>query len=117
MEAHATARLISLRLYRKYIPGRKRTCRVANTYSDNLLICLPAPWFAISDDSVCARPEATSALGKQAAKDIPGAKLVEIFGAGHVLHVETPELFEKALLEFTKPPAADAKGKGGFSPR
>ncbi len=64
-----------------------------------------------------APPEATSALGnwpvlgKQAAKDIPGAKLVEIFGAGHVPHVETPELFEKALLEFIKPPAADAPGK------
>jgi pimeloyl-ACP methyl ester carboxylesterase len=64
-----------------------------------------------------APPEATStlgnwpALGKQAAKDIPGAKLVEIFGAGHVPHVETPELFEKALLEFIKPPAADTNGK------
>jgi pimeloyl-ACP methyl ester carboxylesterase len=64
-----------------------------------------------------APPEAIASLGawpslgRQAAKDIPGAKLVEIFGAGHIPHVETPELFEKALMEFIKTNAVNAAGK------
>jgi pimeloyl-ACP methyl ester carboxylesterase len=39
-------------------------------------------------------------LGRQAVKDLPDGKLVEIFGAGHVSHVEKPEEFEAALADF-----------------
>jgi len=39
-------------------------------------------------------------LGKRAAKAIPGAKLVEIEGVGHVPHFEAKERFEKELLLF-----------------
>jgi len=42
------------------------------------------------------------ALGKRAAKAIPGARLVEIEGVGHVPHFEAPERFEAALLEFLR---------------
>jgi pimeloyl-ACP methyl ester carboxylesterase len=39
-------------------------------------------------------------LGRQAAKDLPDGKLVEISGAGHVSHVEKPDEFEAALADF-----------------
>jgi pimeloyl-ACP methyl ester carboxylesterase len=39
-------------------------------------------------------------LGRQAAKDLPDGKLVEIAGAGHVSHVEKPDEFEAALADF-----------------
>jgi pimeloyl-ACP methyl ester carboxylesterase len=39
-------------------------------------------------------------LGRQAAKDLPDGKLVEIAGAGHVSHVEKPEEFQAALDAF-----------------
>jgi pimeloyl-ACP methyl ester carboxylesterase len=39
-------------------------------------------------------------LGRQAVKDIPDGKLVEISGAGHVSHVEKPDEFEAALADF-----------------
>jgi pimeloyl-ACP methyl ester carboxylesterase len=39
-------------------------------------------------------------LGRQAAKDLPDGKLVEIANAGHVSHVEKPDDFEAALTEF-----------------
>jgi pimeloyl-ACP methyl ester carboxylesterase len=39
-------------------------------------------------------------LGRQAVKDLPDGKLVEIAGAGHVSHVEKPEEFETALDGF-----------------
>lgn len=42
------------------------------------------------------------ALGKAAARDIPGAKLVELPNVGHIPHLEAPEKFEAALLEFLK---------------
>jgi pimeloyl-ACP methyl ester carboxylesterase len=42
------------------------------------------------------------ALGKRAAKAIPGARLVEIDGVGHVPHLEVPERFDAALLEFLR---------------
>lgn len=41
-------------------------------------------------------------LGRDAAEDIPGAKLVELANVGHIPHVEAPELFFKALLDFLK---------------
>ena len=40
------------------------------------------------------------ALGKAAAKTIPNATLVEIPDAGHVPHLETPEVFTTAVLKF-----------------
>jgi pimeloyl-ACP methyl ester carboxylesterase len=39
-------------------------------------------------------------LGRQAAKDLPDGKLVEIAGAGHVSHVEKPDEFWAALDAF-----------------
>jgi len=39
-------------------------------------------------------------LGKAAQKAIPGAKLVEFEGVGHVPHLEVPERFHAAVLEF-----------------
>jgi pimeloyl-ACP methyl ester carboxylesterase len=42
------------------------------------------------------------ALGRAAAKDIPGAKLVEIPGVGHIPHLEAEPAFERALLDFLR---------------
>ena len=39
-------------------------------------------------------------LGKAAQARIPGAKLVEFEGVGHVPHIEAPERFHAAVLEF-----------------
>lgn len=39
-------------------------------------------------------------LGKTAQKQIPGARLVEFEGIGHVPHLEVPERFHAAVLEF-----------------
>lgn len=39
-------------------------------------------------------------LGRKTAKLIPGAKLVEIPGVGHIPHLEAPESFHQALLLF-----------------
>ncbi len=40
------------------------------------------------------------ALGKAAQQMIPGAKLVAFEGVGHVPHMEVPEKFHAAVLEF-----------------
>ncbi|BCM90854.1 non-heme chloroperoxidase [Abditibacteriota bacterium] len=40
------------------------------------------------------------ALGKSTAKAIPGARLVEIPNVGHIPHLEAPEAFRRALLNF-----------------
>ena len=53
-----------------------------------------------------APPEAVKALGnfpelgKQASQNIPKARLVAIEQAGHVPHVEVPEVFNQAVIEF-----------------
>ncbi len=53
-----------------------------------------------------APPEAVKALGnfpqlgKDAQRRIPGAKLVEFENVGHVPHLEAPERFHAAVLEF-----------------
>jgi pimeloyl-ACP methyl ester carboxylesterase len=39
-------------------------------------------------------------LGKAAAKDIPNCRLIEIPEVGHIPHLEAPEQFHRALLEF-----------------
>lgn len=42
-------------------------------------------------------------LGKAAAKDIPGSKLLELPGVGHIPHLESPDKFHVALLDFLRP--------------
>ena len=39
-------------------------------------------------------------LGKEAAKDIPNCKLVELPNVGHIPHLEAPDAFHQALLGF-----------------
>lgn len=39
-------------------------------------------------------------LGREALKDLPDGKLVEITDAGHVPHAEKPEEFDAALAAF-----------------
>jgi len=46
------------------------------------------------------------ALAKHIADTIPGAQLVIVPKAGHVLHFETPDVFNRELLKFLK---SDAK--------
>lgn len=41
-------------------------------------------------------------IGREAASRIPGAKLVEIEGAGHLPQVEKFDVYERALLDFLK---------------
>lgn len=41
-------------------------------------------------------------LGKAAAKDIPNSKLVELQKVGHIPHLEAPDVFHQALLNFLK---------------
>jgi pimeloyl-ACP methyl ester carboxylesterase len=42
-------------------------------------------------------------LAKHIADTIPGAELVIVPKAGHVLHLETPEVFQRELLRFLQP--------------
>jgi pimeloyl-ACP methyl ester carboxylesterase len=41
-------------------------------------------------------------LGRRAAAAVPGARLVELAGVGHVPHLEAPEAFLEALLAFLR---------------
>ncbi|MBX0332478.1 alpha/beta hydrolase [Pontibacter sp. HSC-14F20] len=41
-------------------------------------------------------------LGQQTAGAIPNARLLELNGVGHIPHIEAPDQFHKALLEFLK---------------
>jgi len=41
-------------------------------------------------------------LGRAAAKDIEGSRLVELENVGHIPHMEAPEKFHAALVEFLK---------------
>jgi pimeloyl-ACP methyl ester carboxylesterase len=41
-------------------------------------------------------------LGRAAARDIPGSRLVELPDAGHIPHLETPQKFHDALLNFLR---------------
>jgi pimeloyl-ACP methyl ester carboxylesterase len=54
----------------------------------------------IKDQQVLARMGQYPDLGKQTAKAIPNAKLVELPGVGHIPHLQTPEKFHEALLRF-----------------
>jgi len=51
---------------------------------------------------VAARMGDYAKLGKQAAAAIPGAKLVEIEGVGHVPQVEAFDRYREALLQFVR---------------
>lgn len=42
-------------------------------------------------------------LGKAAARDIQGSRLVELKNVGHIPHLEAPDVFAKELLSFLKP--------------
>jgi pimeloyl-ACP methyl ester carboxylesterase len=42
-------------------------------------------------------------LGKAAARDIPGSKLVELKNVGHIPHLEVPDVFNQELLAFVQP--------------
>ena len=39
-------------------------------------------------------------IGARLSDEIPGARLVTIPGAGHLPNLETPEAFDRLLLEF-----------------
>lgn len=39
-------------------------------------------------------------LGRTAHLKIPGSKLIELAGVGHIPHIQTPSLFQKHLLDF-----------------
>lgn len=41
--------------------------------------------------------------GKASARDIPGSKLVELTNVGHIPHLESPNKFHIALLDFLQP--------------
>lgn len=43
-------------------------------------------------------------LGKKTAEAIPGARLVELPGVGHIPHLETPEKYHKILVDFLAEP-------------
>jgi pimeloyl-ACP methyl ester carboxylesterase len=49
---------------------------------------------------VVTRLAAMSPEDRAAAKDIPNRRLIEIPEVGHIPHLEAPEQFHRALLEF-----------------
>ena len=73
-----------------------------------LLVIGQADRTAIGKDRVAPEVAATMGnypeLGRLVAKEIPQAKLVEIENCGHIPHLEEPEKFHAALLEFLKAP-------------
>ncbi len=50
------------------------------------------------------------ALAKHIADTIPGARLVIVPNAGHVLHFELPDVFNRELLKFLKTDSATDSG-------
>jgi len=59
---------------------------------------------AIGKDRVSKEVAATMGdyprLGREAAREIPGGKLVEILNVGHIAHIEATDAFHEALLPF-----------------
>jgi len=49
-----------------------------------------------------SRPSSYAVLGKQAAKLIPNAKLIEFAGLGHAPQMEEPVRFNQELLKTLK---------------
>lgn len=66
---------------------------------------------AVGKDAVSEEVKATLGqypeLGRAAARDIPGARLIELPQVGHIPHLEAADRFQAALLEFlgVPPPA------------
>jgi pimeloyl-ACP methyl ester carboxylesterase len=58
---------------------------------------ITAPTLVITGDADRLIPPANSDI---LAKGIPGAKLVKIPGGSHGFNFETPEIFNRAVLEF-----------------
>lgn len=54
----------------------------------------------IQDPAVKARMGNYPELGRSTAKAIPGAKLVELEGVGHIPHLQVPDRFDRELLQF-----------------
>lgn len=63
---------------------------------------------ALGKDAVSEEVKATLGLypelGRAAARDIPGALLIELENVGHIPHLEVPDRFHKDLLEFLGQP-------------
>jgi pimeloyl-ACP methyl ester carboxylesterase len=97
------AALTSLMLYQQ--PVRHEFPRIA---VPTLLVIGQADRTAPGKDR--AAPEARETLGRYpelgraAARDIPGSRLVELPDVGHIPHLEAPEAFHRALLDFLQPP-------------
>jgi 3-oxoadipate enol-lactonase len=70
------------------VMGHKATDRLSQ---------IPAPTLVITGDADRLVPPANSDI---LAKGIPGAKLVKIPGGSHGFNFETPEVFNRAVLEF-----------------
>jgi len=51
---------------------------------------------------ICGTKDATYPGMQALTTAIPGAKLVDIEGAGHISNVEQPEKFTKAIRDFIK---------------
>jgi pimeloyl-ACP methyl ester carboxylesterase len=41
-------------------------------------------------------------LGREAARDIPNARLLELPGVAHIPHLENPEKFHAAVIDFLR---------------
>jgi pimeloyl-ACP methyl ester carboxylesterase len=71
-----------------------------------LLVIGQADRTAVGRDAVSPEVRATLGrypeLGRRAQAAIPGAKLVELEGVGHIPHLEAADRFHAALLEFLK---------------
>ena len=57
---------------------------------------------AIGEVVLSESPFRAETLAKHIADTIPGAQLFLVPNAGHVLHFETPEIFNRELLKFLK---------------
>jgi pimeloyl-ACP methyl ester carboxylesterase len=53
----------------------------------------------VSEDIIQDKGQYAS-LGKVAAKDIPNCKLVELPNVGHIPHLEAPDEFHQAVIDF-----------------
>lgn len=81
------------------IPGVVEALRAmaARPDSTGLLSSIDVPTLVVvGEHDVITPPDAARRL----AESIPGARLVEIPGAGHLTPIESPEPFNRAILEF-----------------
>ena len=73
---------------------RAKTLLFAGTADESV------PLKAYATRDLAAKIPSISQAAPQAAKDIPDARLVSLPGVGHVPHLEAPDLFRKAVLDF-----------------